>query len=203
MKKLPFNTFCRTTLRGAYNKLMMKILIIGIIGWGLLIGSVVNADTYDFRVAANKTCIPLSELRIADIGLLDSSDSILDKHGEPDSRVFEKTQIFLDPLEILTYPGLKIHLVNSNRPKVYWVTCYSPACSTPSGIGPGEPVERVSQVLGFDIENLEQPHYKSLNTYFIHRCIGEDEQIDVEQFFSVEVSDDGLISSIEIFWVAP
>jgi len=61
----------------------------------------------------------------------------------------------------------------------------------------------VSEILGLDLDSIESPHSKSSSHYQIHRCIGATEQMDVEQYFRIELSPDQVIAVVEIFWVAP
>jgi len=172
----------------------MQDLALSILGFILIFGQVVQTEPYDFKRVVNKTCVPQPEMQIAEVRLGDHSDSIRIKSGEPKNK---DTQ---DGREVYIYPGLEIQL---HAARVRSVSCHAPLCTTPSGIRPGETVERVSQILGFDVETIEPPHRKALNQYFIHRCIRSDELIDVEQYFSFEVDDNNVLTSIAIFWVAP
>jgi hypothetical protein len=172
----------------------MQRSVLSILVLILLFGFVRQTDSYDFERAVNKTCVPQAEMQMAGVRLGDGSDTIRIKLGEP---THENTQ---DGLEVYIYSGVEIQL---HAARAQRVTCHSPLCATPSGIRPGEPLERVSQILGFDVETIQSPHRKVRNQYHIHRCIGRDELMDVEQHFSFEVDDNHVLSSIAIFWVAP
>lgn len=144
--------------------------------------------------AINKTCVPSEEMAIAGIRLGDAKNLVEARLGAA-SRQRDQ-----NPGEMLEYQGLRIRLHASRAQSVVATASNRSAAS---GIHPGMPANEAEAILGFDLDSIESPHSKSPSHYQIHRCIAPDEQIDVEQYLRLELSEHRVIEAVEIFWVAP
>ena len=164
--------------------------------------SVVQAVPNDSKSISN-SCMPNSEMKIAGIVLGEEMDSVYEKLGTPNNKRSKKVEVFLHPLEIITYPDVEIQMVTSNVPRVQRITCNTPNCGTPSGIKPGKSMVDVLQIVGFNVEENDFLDYRMGNKYFIPRCTGANELNDVEQVFGFEINDKDIITSIEMFWEPP
>jgi hypothetical protein len=153
-----------------------------------------DAVTPEILEAINKTCVPSEEMVVAGVRLGDARMLVESRLGAADR---EKTE---HRTAVLEYEGLRIRFHAS---RVQSVVATSPKWSTAHGIRPGMSPSEAAVALGFDLDSIESPHSKSPSYYQIHRCIGAHEQIAVEQYLRLGLSNDRVIEAVEIFWVAP
>jgi hypothetical protein len=142
-----------------------------------------SAETLD---AINATCVPAEEMALAGIRLGDARALVDSRLGNPVHRAVEGAK------DVLEYEGLRVRLHAS---RVQRVLSTASTRSTPSGLRPGLFAEQVNEILGFELDSIASPHSRSPSHYQIHRCVAEDEQIDVEQYLRLELSPDRAIAT--------
>jgi hypothetical protein len=153
-----------------------------------------DATGADILDAINQTCVPVEELVLAGIGLGDDRALVESRLGAASRHEV------VGPANVLEADGLRVRFHAS---RVQSVVATASNWSTASGIRPGQLADRVAAILGFDLDSIESPHSKSPSHYQIHRCVGPNEQVDVEQYLRLGLSAGRVIATVEIFWVAP